>query len=189
MADRPQLGLPASWGIIRKWLRDCKPAQRAKPAAAKAFKKKCPEIKKRASYSAAPNAAFWENFPAFYPVPKAQNRINLELLEEMVSNCWDRWGSQQRRIAKKTLNTLREGASTVLSHSLPGMNYPNAKSAMEHGEMLTDTIAHWVKTGMVAGPFEAPPLSGFRCNPLMAVAQKTKVRPVLNLSAPLGGVF
>ncbi len=142
-----------------------------------------------ASYSTAPNAAFWENFPAFYPVPKAQNRINLELLEEMVSNCWDRWGSQQRRIAKKTLNTLREGASTELSHSLPGMNYPNAKSAIEYGEMLTDSIAYWVKTGMVAGPFEAPPLSGFRCNPLMAVAQKTKVRPVLNLSAPLGGSF
>jgi len=52
--------------------------------------------------------------------------------------------------------------------------------------MMTDTIAYWVKNKMVAGPFKAPPFSEFRENPLMAVPQKQKVRPVLNLSAPKG---
>ena len=37
---------------------------------------------------------------------------------------------------------------------------------------------------MVAGPFDSPPLENFRVNPLMAVKQKNKVRPILNLSAP-----
>ena len=37
---------------------------------------------------------------------------------------------------------------------------------------------------MVAGPYSSPPLENFRVNPLMAVKQKTKVRPILNLSAP-----
>ena len=40
---------------------------------------------------------------------------------------------------------------------------------------------------MVAGPFAGPhfpPLENFRVNSLMAVKQKNKVRPILNLSAP-----
>jgi hypothetical protein len=40
------------------------------------------------------------------------------------------------------------------------------------------------KKGFVAGPFNEIPLAGFRANPLMAAVQKTKVRPILNLSAP-----
>ena len=55
--------------------------------------------------------------------------------------------------------------------------------------MLTDTIAHWVKNKLVAGPFQRPPLRNFRSNPLMAVKQKNKIRPVLNLSAPVGASF
>ena len=55
--------------------------------------------------------------------------------------------------------------------------------------MLTDTVAHWDKSKMVAGPFKNPPLENFRVNPLMAVKQKSKVRPILNLSAPKGFSF
>jgi hypothetical protein len=50
--------------------------------------------------------------------------------------------------------------------------------------MMTDTIAAWVQKEMVAGPFEKRPFKVFRVNPLMAVAQKDKVRPIMNLSAP-----
>ncbi len=39
------------------------------------------------------------------------------------------------------------------------------------------------------GPFAAPPLKSFRANPLMAAVQKTKVRPILNLSSPKGRSF
>ncbi len=54
---------------------------------------------------------------------------------------------------------------------------------------MTDTLADWIRKGFVAGPFSEPPLKKFRSNPLMAVVQKTKVRPILNLSSPLGNSF
>jgi hypothetical protein len=78
---------------------------------------------------------------------------------------------------------------TQLTASLPGITCKNAKSAIEHGEMMTDTIASWVKKGVVAGPFAKKPLENFRVNPLMAVAQKDKVRPILNLSSPKNRSF
>ena len=41
----------------------------------------------------------------------------------------------------------------------------------------------------MAGPFEAPPLSNFRGNPLMAVDQGENIRPVLNVSLPENASF
>jgi hypothetical protein len=55
---------------------------------------------------------------------------------------------------------------------------------MKHGELVTDTIASWVKQGFVCGPFVEPPLNRFRVNPLMAVEQDDKVRLVMNVSLP-----
>ena len=45
------------------------------------------------------------------------------------------------------------------------------------------------KTGVMAGPYRKKPLENFRVNPLMAVLQKDKVRPILNLSVPKGASF
>jgi hypothetical protein len=71
----------------------------------------------------------------------------------------------------------------------PGLLEKNAPSAIEHGEYMTDVLATWIKKGFVAGPFDEPPMEGFRGNPLMAAVQKTKVRPILNLSSPKGRSF
>jgi len=62
----------------------------------------------------------------------------------------------------------------------------NGKSAIKHGKLITDTIATWVKKGYVIGPFSSPPFKDLHISPLMATEQKTKVRPILNLSAPVG---
>ena len=45
------------------------------------------------------------------------------------------------------------------------------------------------KEGFVAGPFLSPPLPEFRANTIMAIEQKEKVRPVLNMSCPDGNSF
>ena len=71
----------------------------------------------------------------------------------------------------------------MLRTMLPSIETKNAKSAFQHGLLLTDTIGHWVKCKMVAGPFDEPPLENFRANPLIAVQQKAKVHLILNLSA------
>ena len=55
--------------------------------------------------------------------------------------------------------------------------------------MLTDKIATWVAQEIVAGPFNTPPLEGFRSNALMAIKRNGKVRPVINMSGPYKGSF
>ena len=50
--------------------------------------------------------------------------------------------------------------------------------------VITNTVANWIKKEYVIGPFENPPFKFFNSSPLMAAVQKTKVRPILNLSAP-----
>ena len=41
----------------------------------------------------------------------------------------------------------------------------------------------------MSGPFIFPPLKKFRVNPLKMVPQHNKVRPVLNVSSPIGSSF
>ena len=72
---------------------------------------------------------------------------------------------------------------------LPPLCSENSKSATDNGALLTDTIATWVKKGFVAGPFDTPPMAGFRANPLAVVVRNGKVRPILNMSGPKGRSF
>ena len=84
---------------------------------------------------------------------------------------------------------LLDRAKAFQKSELPLVNTVNAKSALEHGEVLTDTFATWIKKGFVAGPFDSPPLPGFRVNPLGAVVRNRKVRPILNMSGPKNKSF
>jgi hypothetical protein len=110
-------------------------------------------------------------------------------LENFAAVCRPNWDCHQRKKAKKIVSILKNGSRTQLTKNLPEITCKNAKSAIEHGEMMTDTIASWVKKGVLAGPFRTKPLKNFRINPLMAVAQKDKVRPILNLSSPKNRSF
>ena len=65
----------------------------------------------------------------------------------------------------------------------------NSSNCSKYGVEITDTIANWSPKGFVAGAFKAPPLSTYRVNPLMAVDQGKKIRPVLNVSLPENASF
>ncbi len=54
---------------------------------------------------------------------------------------------------------------------------------------MTDTIGNWIKNKFVSGPFFEPPLQNFRTNMLIAKEEKSKLRPIINLSAPKGASF
>ncbi len=187
--NRRFLGLPRNWLTIVAWMSACLPAAVAVEERIGLLKKKCPEIPKLSSYASAPEPGFWINFPFFSPPAKPQGKIDTAVLEDLISSCWPTWGVRERKIAQRTLKDLKEGAGTQLERDLTGLKCANAKSAIVHGEMMTDNIAHWVRQKFVAGPFKQPPFKSFRVNALMAVAQKTKIRPVLNLSAPGGTSF
>ncbi len=151
--------------------------------------KKFPQIPTLRNYRKSPGAGFWSNFPENIRNVRFKPRVKVKLLMRLIRQCWFDWDSHQRRDAKMALRILKRGAITHLKVDLGKLDAKNAASAFEFGEHLTDNIANWVKKGLVAGPFKKPPFRDFRVNPLMAVRQKNKVRPILNLSAPKGSSF
>ena len=181
---REDLGLPSRWATIAFWLSLCNVSTLLEPVKIPEFSRKCPEIPKLRSYRQNPSNSFWKIFPKYRAHKGVKKRVKAGVLKRLVQKCWFFWDCHQRKIARQALKTVTEGAFTALNSLLPSIETKNAKSAFQHGLLLTDTIGHWVKNKMVAGPFDKPPFKNFRSNPLMAVQQKTKVRPILNLSAP-----
>ncbi len=152
------------------------------------WKKKNPDIPILDDYGVPSKSSFWNSFPSNFPVGPKQT-VNVVNLKKYVRNCWPDWTLPQKRTAEKAIAFLETKIPAPLTTILPGLIEKNAPSAIEHGEFMTDVLATWVKKGFVAGPFEKPPMEGFRGNPLMAAVQKTKVRPILNLSSPKGRSF
>ena len=89
----------------------------------------------------------------------------------------------------KAIKFLKKGAPSYQLNDLPPCIVKNASSAFKYGDLITDSIATWIKKGYVSGPFDGPPLPKFRSNCLMAVEQHEKIRLVLNVSLPEGKSF
>jgi hypothetical protein len=62
----------------------------------------------------------------------------------------------------------------------------NSKTAIQHGEEVTDTIAAWITKKFVAGPFDTPPLPNFWANSILAIPQTNKTRICINVTLPEG---
>jgi hypothetical protein len=186
--QRKTLGLPENWDEVESWIDDSRDiAAPAKIPPAKTALKN-PEIEELTNYSVPAQTSFWENFPENYPVTLAKN-VDVNRLESLKGTCWDTWTLPQKLIAKKAVKRLKGKLLVKLKKDLPPMREKNAKTALENGREMTDVLATWIKKKYVAGPFEKPPCEGFRANPLMAAVQKTKVRPIMNLSSPKGTSF
>jgi hypothetical protein len=180
--------LPDSWEVVEEWIDNSRDAVAGEKKSKEPWKKKNPDIPVLDSYHTPPDVQFWTTFPAHYPAEPKQT-VNVENLKLNIRKCWPDWTLPQKRTAEKAVAFLETKIPAPLSKRLPGMLEKNAPSAIEHGEYITDVLATWVKKGFVAGPFDKPPMEGFRGNPLMAAVQKTKVRPILNLSSPKGRSF
>ena len=141
------------------------------------------------NYEISADESFWEKFPKRSVPAKASTRVNVEALRSHVEAVKSKMSCTEVSRAEKVLLDLAEGASAYQKVQLPPLNSVNSRSATENGILLTDTIATWVKKGFVAGPFDTPPLAGFRANPLAAVVRNGKVRPILNMSGPKGRSF
>ena len=151
--------------------------------------KKATEIPVLEDYSKNAPAWFWEKFPNSNPESLKKQKLNVKNLKKLIQKCWFDWSPAQRETAKRALRSADGGALTKLKKSLGPLKAKNVRSAHKNGMWMTDAIATWVKKGFVAGPFSRVPVSGFRQNPMMAVVQRTKVRPIMNLSAPVGESF
>ena len=71
----------------------------------------------------------------------AETSVNVDTLEEEIENVKSFTTSTELNRATKVIEDLRHGAKAFQKSELPPVNTVNEKSALEHGEVLTDTIA------------------------------------------------
>jgi hypothetical protein len=153
-------------------------------------KKANPEIVVLEDYRSKPPAVFWDSFPKADMPTKVSTRVDVDKMESMVDKVKSKMLPFQLERARKAISYLRKGAPAHQKlPPLPSCFNKNTSSTYLHGEAVVDTVATWVKNGFAAGPFDAPPLPGFRTNCLMAVDQGLKIRPILNVSSPEGESF
>ena len=82
---------------------------------------------------------------------------------------------------------LLHGADIGYTGPQLGSHRPNNRSARTHPDALSAALRLEVSRGHTAGPFPAPPLTPFRCNPLGARTKPDgSVRIILDLSQPDG---
>jgi hypothetical protein len=144
-------GLPEKWSVVESWL--CNPPVFPPPTPA-SFAKKCPEIAPLPSYTLPPPSDFWISFPSCPPPSAPPSHISADNLEGLLLTHKDRGLTVTKEI--------RHGAVIPLKHSLPALRVPNTPSTATHGELFTDTVAHWINQGCVAGPFHSPPFPDSR---------------------------
>ena len=185
---RERLGFP-ELGIADRWLNDKIEASFPDEASAKLCALKNSEIPILEDYECLPDKSFWDNFPKRELPESASTRVNVAVFREYVEKTKDSMTKSEAIRADKTLDCLSDGGGAFQKGELPPLVSENSKSAYENGAVLTDTIATWVKKGFVAGPFDTPPMAGFRSNPLAVVVRNGKVRPILNMSGPVGRSF
>ena len=183
-----RIGFP-DLGIIRNWLNHKTHAEYPSQKQLVMPKLKNPELEKLDCYKGEASDSFWRKFPKRELPEKVRTKVNVLALRKNVLKWKHKMAKTELKRAKKILKDLQHGAEAFQIASLPPMSTKNSTSAYENGEILTDTIASWVKKGFVAGPFETPPVNNFRVNPLAAVVRNNKVRPVLNMSGPKGESF
>ena len=159
------------------------------PSSIPSAKLKCEEIQLLADYSSPPNNSFWETFPKRDIPVSAQTPVDIDMFEGLIEQVKPKFTIHQILRAKKCISFLRSGAPAFQIKELPPIFCKNVPSTAKHGQLVTDTIAVWIKKGFASGPFETPPLARFRVNPLIAVEQHGKIRPVLNVSDPGGRSF
>jgi len=182
---RKDLGLPENWAWIENWLNDFEDVAQEAHENSPPIELKNSEIPILDCYDNGASDEFWSVFPKNYN-SKLQKTVKIKLLKKLIQKCWFSWTFSERRTAKKTLLRLQGKDPIQLKKKLSSVKVKNAPSAIVKGPFITDAVASWIKKGYVVGPFEKPPFEHFRANPLMAAVQKTKVRPILNVSSPKG---
>jgi hypothetical protein len=180
---RSVLGLPLDWNRIDDWLYSV-PIFSGKEVSKSVIVKKCAEIKKLKDYSSDPGQDFWQSFPS-RPLPTSPDcKVNVKNLADFLNSKKSLLLNSEVERANRCINYLVMGAPAFQKGSLPGCMVENASCTLKHGEYVNDTVAWWVKSGFACGPFKNPPLKNIRVNPMLAIDQGKKIRPVLNISEP-----
>ena len=177
---REHLGLPADWNVVEKWARGKFNFGVPLTDNSVSDKSKFSGL----NFSKPADSTFWDNFPSRKLPSRPSTRVDIPQLRRAIHAAKKNWTIHEKKSAEKTLENLTLGAPSHQKSSLPGCTLKNSNSAIKHGAEFTETLEKWIQDGFVAGPFKSPPCENFRTNPVMAIEQKDKVRPVLNMSYP-----
>jgi hypothetical protein len=187
-ASRSGMGVPDDWLRIVKWLYN-EPTLKFEAIPKSTNKVLCPELPVLSDYFKKIPDSYWEEFPK-NELPKAPfSDISAEKLNDEISKRSAILTESEISRAKATVDNLKYGASSFQKSDLPPCFEKNAPGIESFGKEVSDTIASWLKKKFAAGPFDEPPVKNFRVNPLIAIQQNGKVRPVLNMSEPKGNSF
>ena len=184
VVTRRKMGLPSDWSIIESWTGGFSfgfPILASKNH--KVTRYDGMEFTKKAE------PEFWSKFPSRDLPKKPTTSVRTVSLKNSIRGVTGQFTCHEQKMAEETIQNLLRGAPALQRNDLKACLLKNAESVIRHGAVFTATLETWIKSGYVAGPFMEPPTPEFRANSLMAVEQKDKVRPVLNMSYPKGGSF
>ena len=184
-----KLGIPSMWTRVMSWLNFSGPTEKPEPQQKIERKLKCPEVDILQDYSRKPHKKFWESFPSYKMPTHPVTSVNFKVLAEKLTACSPLLLTSQLYRGYKVVHNLQHGAPSFQMKQLPSVFCENSKTSVEYGPDTTDTLAHWVKSKVLCGPFEQPPLRNFRVNSLLLIPQTDKIRPVLNVSLPKNRSF
>jgi len=169
---------------VLAWLIASSP-EKPPPAAQRPHKEpKFPKIPNLEEYHQDPEDHFWDAFPNFSLPYGLKPIIKADRLRILINRYSKDWSAYEKTVAKRALKIITKGAISFTSNNPPPIRCKKHRICFFHGKEMTDIIAQWVDAKIVAGPFKNPLLTNFRSNALMAVVQPSKIRPILNLSAP-----
>jgi hypothetical protein len=180
---REDLGLPRDWSVVASWLSRSGHISAPLEAAEPVILGQCePETH-------IPCATYWKNFPRRNLPRCPSTRVYVKKLEQKFKETEHRMTLHDSFRGKITIRNLKEGAPSHQMEYLKPLVMPNAESTKEAGGAIKELLKGWIESEFVAGPFFSPPVKDFRANSLMAIFQKDKIRPVLNLSLPTNKSF
>ena len=183
------MGLPRDWSRIQDWLNFNSPVRVPEESLSGPAELKWKNIPILEDYRKIPGPSFWEKFPKKDLPVIPETKIDTGKMEGKVSDLSEKLSTFQFERAKRAINFLKYGAPAFQKKRLAGCFVNNSSITYRHGAAVTDNIATWIDKGFAAGPFDTPPYEEFRVNPLLAVVQPDKVRPVLNVSMPKGSSY
>ncbi len=111
------------------------------------------------NYDSDPGKEFWSVFPERTFPNKISTDINVDNLAKILNERSPFLTTAERLRGMRTIDALKFRASAHQKSELPCMTVKNAKSALKHGQYMTDNVAE----------------------------QNEKVRPCMNVSLPEGG--
>ena len=177
------------WSIFWNWVTYTGPTVRREEKHKSDKERKHKNIPILSDYSKPPPKYFWTDFPKREIPTRISTKLDVRAPTGILEDRKTLLNKAEYERGKKIVNFLTNGAPSYQKSKLPPVFCKNARSTLDHGAQLTDTVADWVEKGFVAGPFDSPPLEQFRVNPLMVKEEKSKVRLVLNVSSPPGRSF